>query len=43
MVSTSRRLISMNTGGAGVVFLFNTFLIFAQSQFEEYGSRGQQA
>ncbi len=25
----------MNTGGAGVVFLLNTFLIFAQSKFED--------
>jgi uncharacterized protein (TIGR03435 family) len=34
MVGRPRRLIFMNIGGVGVVFLLNTFLIFAQSQFE---------
>jgi hypothetical protein len=43
MAGTLRRLIFMNIGGVGVVFLLNAFLIFAQSQFEESGSRGQQA
>jgi uncharacterized protein (TIGR03435 family) len=33
MVSRSHRLNSMNTGGAAVVFLFNTVIV-AQSQFE---------
>jgi uncharacterized protein (TIGR03435 family) len=43
MVRTSRRLISMNTGGAGVVFLLNTFLTVAQSQFEVASIKPSQA
>ena len=34
MVGSLGRLISMNTGAVGVVFLLNTFLTLAQSQFE---------
>jgi uncharacterized protein (TIGR03435 family) len=43
MAGSGRRLFTMNAGAVGIVCLFNTFLIFAQSQFEVASIKPSQA